>query len=528
MQRISPLFERKIIVNKFKSCVAVVISIVFIVCCIIPGTAALFEQKIIVNRAEITLSCGETFLLHADTLDGSEVTWSSSDPAVAQVSQTGNVTGCSVGTATIYASVGKCVAQTSVTVTNYPDKAWGIDVSEHNGQIDWHKVKQSGVNFAIIRLGYGVWWGGHITIDQCFYQNIEGARNAGVDIGLYIYSYAKTVEAAQVEADQVLEILREYPQWFTYPIWYDVEDSGQASAERKDLNTQQVLTFCSALQNAGYYTGVYSYLSFFETYLNDSQLSGFDHWIAQYGPDDGEAHRCDYNAPHGMWQYTSCGESKVLQGTTDGEGLDLNYSYKNYPGIMFNQNLNGFWTGCAEGIYTADMTWNVGDLCTFSENVSPDTEVVQVLECMPGEDKPYLIGTIDGHTLGWFCENDLAVWKSEWATGDRTKFCPGNLYLDQNGSEVNIPSASQMVEIADVQPGAHPYLLREIKSGTVLGWTTAAYLDKYTLSEVVYIARIVLNDSVQSVNDLNLYDIVSDGQLKLSDVIGLARLILEQ
>ena len=221
--------------------------------------------------------------------------------------------------------------------------AWGIDVSKHQGTVNWTSVANSGVDFAIIRIGYGSSNSASITIDSQFYTNLNGALNAGLDVGLYLYSYAINAASATSEANQVVSIIKNYPGKITYPIFMDIEDSVQASAGKTN-NTAAIRAFVSTVKSAGYYCGYYSYLSFINNYFNKSQLTDIDLWIAAYGANDGLPHSSVLSGftsnTYQMWQYTSRGASKVSG--ISSSGLDLNYAYVNYPSIIKSGGYNGF------------------------------------------------------------------------------------------------------------------------------------------------------------------------------------------
>lgn len=340
-----------------KKYVVILLSFILIIGLCIP----FFATEITLSRSMFSINVGESYTLTVNVGE-TNINWISSDTNIAVVSSDGVVTGLHKGTAIIYVVCGTFVASATVTVTDFSSPAWGIDVSEHQGLIDWQKIKQSGVSFAIIRLGYGLRTSGSITIDKYFERNMIEAKKAGIDIGVYLYSYAQTVYASQLEAEQVITVLNRYKGYLSYPVWYDFEDSACASTSRRDINTQQIVTFCKTLEAAGYYTGVYTYKYYIENYIDDSKLSSFDHWIAEYGINDGEPHSCSYSGEYGMWQYTSRGGDKILPNCVQSTGLDLNFSYKNYPKIMVNAGLNGV-QGAADVVTEASrlsVTMNSG------------------------------------------------------------------------------------------------------------------------------------------------------------------------
>lgn len=203
----------------------------------------------------------------------------------------------------------------------------GIDVSHHNGDINWQAVKDSGIEFAIIRTGYG-WENWDKQTDRKLRANIDGAKAVGIPIGAYIYSYATTPEEALKEADFFINRLK-WTQW-EYPVFFDFEDKCQ-----KDLSNQQktdiILAFLQKLQEAGYYTGFYTFLNWQRNCLDMQRLGGHELWIAHWH------HTCGCQWPYGIWQYTSDGAVNGIDGR-----VDLDYCYVDYPSIIKNLHLNGF------------------------------------------------------------------------------------------------------------------------------------------------------------------------------------------
>lgn len=341
------------------------------------------SATITIDRGYAAVNKGGTVTLTA-TCSGGAVSWASSNTSVATVSN-GVVTGVAKGEATVTASCGSASVSATVRVTDYTSPAWGVDVSHHQGTIDWAKLRQSGVEFAIIRLGLGVTDStGTLTYDRQWAANIAGARAAGIDIGVYLYAYATTTSAALREAQLVVAELNKYPGYFTYPVWYDFENDNAKSTSRKTANAEVIKTFCDYVGNAGYYTGVYTYTSFFTSYIDDSQLTSYDHWVAQYGANDGEPHSVSYTGAYGMWQYTSLGGGKVLSGSVQSSGLDLDYAYKNYPSIIINNGLNKFdisaktATGGVPEVAVSGVSLNrtsasvlVGERLTLTATVNP-------------------------------------------------------------------------------------------------------------------------------------------------------------
>lgn len=188
----------------------------------------------------------------------------------------------------------------------------GIDISEFNGDVDLAGLKGQ-IEFVIIRCGYG----GDYTNqdDPQFENNVRKCEAAGIPWGTYLYSYAKDTSMAQSEAAHTLRLLKgKHPQ---YGVWYDVEDSTLPTGEALIDN---VVTYCQAIQQAGYYCGLYSFLFWMQTRLNSPRLDPYDKWVAQWSS------QLDYQKPAGMWQFTN---QLVLNGKT----FDGNWAYKDYPAL---------------------------------------------------------------------------------------------------------------------------------------------------------------------------------------------------
>ena len=202
---------------------------------------------------------------------------------------------------------------------------YGIDVSEYQGQIDWEKVCAAGKDFAILRCGYGRYAD---QIDRCFEQNYRNAKKAGVNVGAYLFSYARTTDQAREEAENCLRFIR--GKTFEYPIFYDVETAAQRKLGKEKLS-DIVRTFCTALEENGYYAGLYSNPDFLYNALTPEIVRRFDLWLAQW------ASKPTYTGAYGMWQYSATGTVSGIRGA-----VDLDTAYKNYPHIMRSKGLNGF------------------------------------------------------------------------------------------------------------------------------------------------------------------------------------------
>lgn len=203
----------------------------------------------------------------------------------------------------------------------------GIDLSHHNTVTDWNAVKNSGVEFAIIRTSYG-WEKWDKQTDKKLKEHIAGAKSVGIPIGAYHYSYATTPQEALKEADFFINKLAG-TQW-EYPVFIDFEDKCQVKLNNEQ-KTEIILTFLQKLQEAGYYTGYYTFLNWHRGNLNTKRLGGHELWIAHWNS------TCDCTSPYGIWQYTSDGSVTGIDGR-----VDMNRCYVDYPSIIKGMHMNGF------------------------------------------------------------------------------------------------------------------------------------------------------------------------------------------
>lgn len=228
-------------------------------------------------------------------------------------------------------------------------KIYGIDVSHHQGAINWEKTaselrRVNGGNspgFAILRVGYSARHGkGGLYTDGQFLNNVAGCEKYGVPMGVYWYCYDTTAEAARITAQQVIKMLTGHK--FDYPIYFDVEygtHDGTASGYKYNStanranNTAIIQAALEELEKAGYYAAVYCSRDFFLNYTNLGQLAAFDKWEAAYTSSDTSA------VQNGLWQYSS---SNPLGIAGFGNSLDCDVAYKDYPAIMRKNGLNGY------------------------------------------------------------------------------------------------------------------------------------------------------------------------------------------
>lgn len=193
----------------------------------------------------------------------------------------------------------------------------GIDVSKWNKEIDWDKVKASGVDYAIIRVGYRGSSTGSLVTDPYFETNMKGAAAAGIPVGVYFFTQAVNRVEAVEEASMVQALIRDYK--LDYPVFIDTEGAGgngRADGLDVDTRTEVCEAFCTTIENAGYEAGVYASRNWLNNNLHTEKLDDFTIWLAEYRSVP------VYQGYYQMWQYTSKGRVDGIEGN-----VDMNISY---------------------------------------------------------------------------------------------------------------------------------------------------------------------------------------------------------
>ena len=196
----------------------------------------------------------------------------------------------------------------------------GIDVSSHQEEIDWAAVAASGVDYAMIRVGYRGYDQGGLHIDAYAEANLQGALDAGLPVGVYFYSQAISVEEAREEANMLLDFIRDWD--ITYPVVFDWEWVG-ADARTAEVSGRTVtdctLAFCRMVQEAGYKPAFYFNQDLAQNTFRLRELQEFDFWLDQYQDAMTFAYDVD------MWQYSCTGRVAGITGD-----VDLNLCFKSY------------------------------------------------------------------------------------------------------------------------------------------------------------------------------------------------------
>jgi GH25 family lysozyme M1 (1,4-beta-N-acetylmuramidase) len=197
-------------------------------------------------------------------------------------------------------------------------KIKGIDVSKHQGTIDWDKVKKSGIDVAIIRCGYGI---NKVSQDDSqFERNYKETKRAGIKVGVYLYSYATNVTQARSEAQHVLRLLQN--KELDYPVFYDLEDEKTTGKCSRALIADIAEAFCNAIIIAGYKVGIYANKNWFTNILTDARFNQWNKWVAQYN------NECTYQGSYTAWQYSSSGKVEGISGKVDMDEFYCDYIEK--------------------------------------------------------------------------------------------------------------------------------------------------------------------------------------------------------
>lgn len=194
---------------------------------------------------------------------------------------------------------------------------FGIDVSKWNKEIDWDKVKEAGVEYAIIRVGYRGSSTGVLVEDPYFKKNIKGAAAADIPVGVYFFTQATDEVEAVEEASMVIELCKRYK--LDYPVFIDTESAGgngRADSLDAEMRTLVCEAFCSTINNAGYRAGVYASRNWLNDNLFADKLKQNVIWLAEYRETP------IYQGYYQMWQYSSNGQIDGIEGR-----VDMNLSY---------------------------------------------------------------------------------------------------------------------------------------------------------------------------------------------------------
>lgn len=207
----------------------------------------------------------------------------------------------------------------------------GVDISLYQGDFDYQKARAEGFDFAIIKGGGG---DGGLYTDKKFQRNYDNAKRLGIPVGIYWFSKALTVDRAVEEADYFFEKCLQ-GRCFELPVYIDVEHKAQLALGKR-LLTDIIHAWCQRLEDKGYWVGIYSSQSYFATYMIDSELQRYAHWIACWDKSCGYQGDC-----FGMWQYG--GSTNLIRSNkVAGVVCDQDYMLVDYPAMIKAKGCNGF------------------------------------------------------------------------------------------------------------------------------------------------------------------------------------------
>ena len=180
---------------------------------------------------------------------------------------------------------------------------YGIDVAKWNGLIDWGKVKEDNISFAILKVTNK-----NNQVEEAFERNYAGATEQGIVVGVYRYVYAKTVEEAKTEANAIVKVLA--GKQIRFRVWLDVEEKTIKDIGKNRL-TEIINSEAEIIQAAGYQVGIYCNLDWYKNVLDVSALKNYPFWIARYGTNNGEMQEQYSPEKYAIaWQYTSAGKCR--------------------------------------------------------------------------------------------------------------------------------------------------------------------------------------------------------------------------
>lgn len=299
------------------------------------------------------------------------------------------VTGWAADTSEIYGAA----KLTHNTRFNHYKLEYGIDVSHHQGKIDWAKVKKSGIDFVIIRVAArSISSGGGRIKDNYAQQNLKGATENNIPFGVYVYSQALTEKEAREEADWVLEEIAGYHP--TLPVVFDYEyaDGGRLkSSLSKTKKTNNCLAFCKKIEAAGYTPMLYANKSFLENSINAAAISQYyPIWLAHY------SNSTSYTGSYEYWQYTSSGKVDGISKRVDmnvryvGE-LKVTSAIRGKIALEWNsrENADGYELYRSENNGEYKLLENIeGQVCTYEDkSVKSDVEYVYRVRAILGDDQ---------------------------------------------------------------------------------------------------------------------------------------------
>lgn len=383
-----------------------------------------------------------------------------------------------------------------------------IDVSHHNGTIDWESVKASGIDGAIIRCGFG----SDIASqdDTQWERNADECTRLGIPFGVYLYSYATTDSMAKSEAEHVLRLIKGYK--LSYPVYYDLEENGTESgaAERARI-------FCEAIEAAGYWAGVYANKNWWDNYLTG--LTEYTRWVARYNSTLG-MDNVD------MWQYTSDGSVTGISGR-----VDMNHCYRDFPKEITGSSGGSGGTGTPSGGASSGSAYTGNSIIDYLKSIGQDSSFAnrkkladqygisnysgtaaqntQLLNLMRG-------GAGSGSSSGYTGNSLVDYLKS---VGKDSSFTARRQYADQYGIANYSGTAAQNTQLLNLMrggsaPAASSYYPVFSSSSIVDGLKSIGVDSSYSNRARIAAANGIANYSGTAAQNNTLCSLAKQGRLK--------------
>lgn len=383
-----------------------------------------------------------------------------------------------------------------------------IDVSENNGFLDWGLIKDQ-IDGAIIRCGYG---GNRSSQDdQQYIRNVSECTRLKIPMGVYLFSYARSVAEAQDEADHVLRLVKGWN--FALPIYYDLEYSAYVGDISASLYTQMATAFCEKIEAAGGFVGIYANLNFWQTKL--SEVNAYTRWLAQW------ADTPTFDRSFDLWQYTSDGSINGSSARTD---LSKWYGY--FLTMAGTKNYFGDGSTPIPEPNIPALKYQVGDHVSFralfmnSQATQPITNIAVtsgvITKIIPSAHNPYLIN----NGTGWV--NDDVIETADASSPAETKYQVGDnvhfdaLFTSSTSAEPITNIAVTSGTITKIIPSArNPYLI----NGST-GWVNDQVIVNQTGSSFQVGDQVRVKNGAKDINGQSLAPFVYQTTYQVMQVNG--------
>jgi Lyzozyme M1 (1,4-beta-N-acetylmuramidase) len=346
----------------------------------------------------------------------------------------------------------------------------GIDVSHHQGVIDWDRVKKSGIQFAILSVGYG----DDITSqdDKQFHRNAKECTRLGIPFGVYIYSYAMNLSQAKSEAEHVLRVIRGYK--LSYPVYYDLEDASQNNLSNDTL-AQFAESFFNIIVAQGYKVGTYANLYWFNNKLTGAVFNKYEKWVAQYNT------ACDYKLPYAIWQYSSSGKVDGIAGN-----VDVNYDYANRqatspkPSSPDTSTSQGIWDNSVKGKLGVVTGTNVNGRLSAWGQVIATVNVGDTLKLYRRENEWYhCYSIVDGYGATYIHKDFIEVLEIQGKAKCTADVLNVRTGAGTNYSQQGILNMNEVVDIVGTANGWYRVKYYNADHRKIMvGWASSQYLSR--------------------------------------------------